>query len=104
MILKPHVFTKAVTSAGTREQLTISDKQACLVLIQAPSTNTGITYLGDNQVSATNGIELAASDSITLSAQDLGLGRATIKLNELWLDVATSADKVIVFYLEPESQ
>ena len=100
MELKPRTFRKTVTTAGTREQLTTSGKAVPAVIIQAESTNTGIVYVGDNQVSSTNGIELNANDSITLTNDDMGSSDAKISLKDIWLDVSVGTDGVNVMYEE----
>ena len=100
MKLKPLSFRKAVTTAGTREQLTTSERFVTAVTIQAVRANTNNVYVGDNQVSSANGIELDAGESITLSADAYGLAGATIDMSAIWLDVDTSSEGVNVFYLE----
>ena len=99
MLMKPQVLTKAVATAGTRERLTDLNRTAPAVTIQAKSGNTGKVYIGNNQVSSTNGFELSAGDSITLDSEVLGLANAIIRLDEIWLDVATSTDGVIALFL-----
>lgn len=94
-------FMKAVTAAGTRERLTSSEMDAPAVMIQAESTNTGKIYVGDNQVSSTSyGADLAASDSVTFRAEDLGMANVKISLDDIWLDTSVSTDGVSVIYLE----
>jgi len=99
--VKPRCFTKAVTTAGTREQLTTAELYAPAVLIQAEVSNTGQVYVGDKAVSSANtGIELDSGDSITLSASDLGWTGALISLKDIWLDVSVSTDGVWCTYLQ----
>lgn len=50
-----------VTTAGVRVQLSSNTSQA--VTIKALSTNTGIIYIGNVSVSASNGHQLSAGDS-----------------------------------------
>ncbi len=100
MELKPRTFRKTVTTAGTRERLTSSGKAVPSVVLQAESSNTGVVYVGDNQVSSTNGIELNANDSMTLTNDDLGSSDAKISLKDIWLDVSVGTDGVNVMYEE----
>lgn len=100
MRLKPKAFRKTITTAGTRERLTTADRSIPAVVIQALTANTGIVYVGDSEVSATNGLELSAGDSITLENDDLGNADAKISLKDIWLDVSISTDGVVAFYLE----
>ena len=101
MQLKPHGFLKTVTTAGTQERLTTSNRVAPAVLLQAELTNTGYIYVGDSEVSSTNyGVCLAAGDVYTLSAEELGWGRAQISLKDIWLDNSVSTDGVSCMTLE----
>ena len=101
--LKLRHLTKAVTTAGTREQLTTASLKVPAVMIQAEVSNTGQVYAGDNQVSATDcGVELDSGDSITISAAELGWAEGKIDLSTIWLDVSVSTDGVWCTYLERE--
>jgi len=100
MYSKPRVFRKTVGTSGVRERLTTSDLKVPAITIQALPENTNNVYIGDDQVTTSNGLELDALDSITLSAQELGLGGASISLRDIWLDVDTGAEGVQVLYLE----
>lgn len=103
MILTIRTFMKFITAAGTNESLTNLDKQVSAVLIQAESTNTGIIYVGDNTVSATNyGAELAATDSMTIKAQEFGDINAMVRLDSIYLDTSVSTDGVSVLYMQEE--
>ena len=100
MVLKPGVFKKVVTAAGTREQLTTSNLTALAVLIQAEDDNTGIMYVGDNLVSSALGVELSAGDNITFSAVELGLASAEISLEDIWLDSSINGDGIIAIFMK----
>lgn len=110
MYLKPGCFVKTVASNTVRERLTISDLRPVWVRIQPEDDNGDATpmYIGDSQVSATNGLELdinltttAKRDSATYiefgSTMD---GALPISLKDIWVLSGTSGDGVIVFYLE----
>ena len=101
MQLKPHGFLKTVASTTVPERLTTSNRVAPAALLQAELDNTGYVYVGDSAVSETNfGICLAAGDVYTLSAEELGWGRAQISLKDIWLDVSVATDGVSCMYLE----
>lgn len=55
---------KTVSAAGTAEKLTTTKTKD--VLIKALSTNTGLVYVGDSTVSASNGYQLSAKEEILL--------------------------------------
>ena len=99
MPLKPHTFTKTVSAAGTKERLTTQEINVPAVLIQGISTNTGDVYIGDNQVSSTNGIEVDARDGIVISAKALGWADENISLKDIWIDVDTNGEGVNVLFL-----
>ena len=107
-MLKPYVFRKAVTAAGTRERLSASNIMCSYVRIQAESTNTGLMFVGDGQVSATLGIELKVcaggdTDDRTVESMELhAIGPDLISLKDIWVDAATGADEVQVFCLRKD--
>lgn len=80
-------FITTVTTAGTRVQLA---SNACVAgIVEAPSTNTGIVYVGGSDVSATVfGAELQPGQSA---------GVAISNTNKLYVDAATSGDKLAFF-------
>jgi hypothetical protein len=100
MTVKPRLIKKTVTTAGTREQLTVSNLAVPSIIIQALITNTGSVYVGDNQVSATIGLELSAGDSISMDKDAIGSGDSQVSVKDIWLDAGTSGEGVIAFYLE----
>lgn len=100
MRVRPKVLKKAITTAGTKEQLTTADRPVPAVIIQALTANTGIIYVGDSEVSSTNGLELSAGDSITLENDDLGSSGSIVSLRDIWLDASISGEGVVAFYLE----
>lgn len=100
-MLKPYVFRKAVTTAGTQERLSDSNIKCSYVRIQPEDSNTGVMFVGDSQVSSTLGIELMISAAAGVrSATHLELfavDNDLISLKDIWVDAATSADEVQVF-------
>lgn len=105
MKYKPRVFVVDATTAGTRKQLTTADIQTPWVCLQPLDGNSGSIFVGDNQVSATLGIELKETDftGTDLLANGLILSPpppATISLSDIWIDTDNSGDDVMVMYLE----
>lgn len=100
MFLKVHTFRKTVGVAGTRERLTALDVKTAAVTLQALLTNTGIVYVGGDDVSSINGIELSPGDSISIGKEILGLADAKISLTDIWADVASNDEGLNVLYLE----
>jgi len=101
MNLKFKAFRKTVSTAGTREQLTTSDNAVLSVMIQALASNTSYVYVGDNTVSSTNGMELAAGGFITISNTDDSFPGGEISLKDIWIDVAVNGEGVSYSYIEP---
>lgn len=58
---------------GTLSMLQGPDQPSENVLLKAPSTNTGVIYIGGNNVSSTIGFPLDAGDSVLLPIKNLNL-------------------------------
>lgn len=103
MAYKMRHLAKNIAVAGTRERLTTSNVETPSMSIQALTGNTGIVYVGDNQVSgASFGAQLDAGESVSLGSIMHGLDSDGISMKDAWLDVATSGDGVTVLYLEKQ--
>ena len=101
MDVTPKSFVKTIATAGTREQLTTTNMKVLNVTFQAELFNTGIIYIGDNQVSSSNyAYGLVAGDSVSLDALILGLAPIFISLNEIWIDTSSDGDKLVVSMLQ----
>ncbi len=101
MKLKPFGYGKNVTTAGTRERLTTAEINTPMVIIQAKSANTGLIYVGNDQVSSTNCmISLAARGTVTLSAADFGGADAVWDLTKIWVDCSVSGEGIYWGYAE----
>lgn len=99
--VKVRHFMSTVAATGTRERMTNSNLKVASIMIKAETSNTGIVYVGDDQVSSsTYGIDLSAGDTVELTSDDLGWADAKILLREVWLDVSVSGDGVSVTYFE----
>lgn len=68
----PYNAKVTVTTAGTRVQLNAS-RAVQSVTIKAGLTNTGIIYVGDSTVASSNGLELAAGDSVSMDISNLNV-------------------------------
>jgi hypothetical protein len=62
-----------VTTAGTQVQLNSTSTGVVTVSIKALSTNTGVIYVGDSNVSSSNGRELQIGESIDIDIANLNL-------------------------------
>lgn len=79
-------FVTAVTTAGTRVQLGSNAVSGCI--LQAPSTNTGIMYVGGSIVSATvYGAELQPGQATSIAIDNT---------NKISIDSSVSGGKVSV--------
>lgn len=91
--------SSTVATAGTRVALKSSPTWAAGLLLSAPAANTGVIYIGDSSVDATNGYVMAAGDSVSL--RDLfGDDDGIVNLASIYVDAALDGDKVTVAYLE----
>lgn len=80
-------FVTDIPTAGTRVQLA-SNTVTNGVLLQAPSTNTGLIYVGDNSVSSTDfGTELQPGQSTSIAIDNT---------NKIWVDTDVSGSDIAV--------
>jgi len=108
MYLKPRCFRKTVDSTNTAERLTDSNVKAVWVRIQPEDDNATPMYIGDSQVSTSNGLELiidllAATDMQGAKYLELGStmdGAIPISLKDIWVLCGTNGDGVNCMYLE----
>jgi|TARA_R100000306_G_C4364941_1_gene137154 predicted amino acid racemase len=83
--------TATVSSAGTAVQLSNTANRVLWLKAKALAANSGITYLGVSDVSATNGYELSAGNDIEINFGELG---GSIVFSSVYVDAATNGDKV----------
>lgn len=77
---------KTVTAAGTAEKLSATSVPCSQVTIKSLSTNSGIVYVGNADVSSTTGYELAAANSeVTIPIDDA---------SKVYVDVASNGEGV----------
>ena len=89
--------TKAVTTAGTRVQLSTATTACITLTVQALGTNAGTIWIGGSNVSASGAIGLALSPMVTPPASAAFGPSSTTALYSLaaiWLDATNSGDGV----------
>lgn len=82
-----------VAVAGTRVQLSATNKLVYAVSVQSLRTNTGYQYLGDSSVSSTNGYEFGPSDVAEIEpppGTSGGREPAQIDLADIYVDSTTN--------------
>jgi len=88
--------SKAVTTAGTRVQLSSTQILVVSLSIQASSSNTGVIYVGGPTISSTRGVALSAGD--TLALLPMARQNEYYDLRSIWLDASVSAEGVTYAY------
>jgi len=83
--------TTTISTAGTEQQISNTPNRVRWIKIKALAANSGITYVGVSDVTATNGYELSAGNEIEISFADVG---GTITFSTIYVDAATNGDKV----------
>lgn len=100
MSLKVATFSKNVTTAGTRVQLSTSNLYASSLIIRAKTANTGVIYVGDVTVTSSIGMFLAAGESNELSGPPTKYGvPLQFNLKNIYIDSSVSGEGVIVEYV-----
>jgi hypothetical protein len=93
-----------IASAATRQQVSSSAIAVSTVIFSAPSANTGDIYVGDSNTSATRCVIVPKGTTISITADMFGKpGGSDLLLSDLYVDAATSNDKVNVSYLARRS-
>ena len=83
--------TTTVTTAGTEVQISNTTNRVRWIKAKALAANSGITYFGVSDVSATNGYELSAGNTIEINFSEIG---GTVAFSSIYVDAATNGDKV----------
>ena len=89
--MKLDAGTTTVATAGTEVQISNTTNRVRWIKVKALAANSGITYFGVSDVTATNGYELSAGNTITLDFADAG---GTVPFSTFYVDAATNGDKV----------
>ena len=83
--------TTTVATAGTEVQISNVTNKVRWIQVKALAANSGISYFGVSDISATNGYELSAGNILELNFGDQG---GTVPFSTFYVDVASSGDKV----------
>ena len=90
---------KNVTTAGTRVQIDTEKRPCTTIVLQAKNSNTGLIYVGDSSVAASNGLELKAGESLSITGDNRNEGQSDeVVLADLWIDAAVNGEGVKVAY------
>lgn len=85
------IGTTTVSTAGTEVQISNTANRVRYIKVKALAANSGITYLGVSDVTATNGYELSAGNEIDINFAESG---GTVAFSTFYVDAATNGDKV----------
>jgi hypothetical protein len=80
-----------VSSAGTAVRVVNVTTRVKQVEFKALAGNSGLVYVGEDDVSASNGYELSAGNTKTLNFGEFG---GSVPANIFYVDAATNNDKV----------
>ena len=83
--------TTNVATAGTEVRISNTTNRVRWIKVKALAANSGITYFGVSDVTASNGYELSAGNEIEISFADQG---GTVPFSTFYVDAATNNDKV----------
>jgi hypothetical protein len=83
--------TTTISTAGTEQRISNTANRVLWLKAKAIAANSGITYLGVSDVTATNGYELSAGNEIEIDFKAAG---GTIAFSTIYVDAATNGDKV----------
>ena len=82
-----------VSSAGTAVQVQNTTSRVAWIKFTAPAANSGLTYVGDSAVSASNGYLLGAAGTVDATLE-LDFRPGTIPFNTFYVDAASNGDDV----------
>ena len=83
--------TTNVSSAGTAVQMNNVTNRVKHVIFKALAGNSGLTYVGVSDVSASLGYELSAGNTVELNMGEFG---GSVPANIFYADAASNNDKV----------
>ena len=87
-----------VTTAETAEQITALDIPSTGLIVQANTVNAGLIYVGDSTVTSSNGMELEAGETFSITAEEIGSSNDEIVLSDVWIDAQLDGDGVRIQY------
>ena len=83
--------TTTVATAGTEVQISNTTNKVRWIQVKALAANSGISYFGVSDITATNGYELSAGNTLEINFGEQG---GTVAFSTFYVDVAASGDKV----------
>ena len=89
-----------ITTAGTAVQVSSSAIMVNAVFVQAHENNRGNVYIGDSNVSATQGIAIGPGQPFQYSGHPQIQLLGEFLLSDVWVDSAEDADEVRVSYFK----
>ena len=90
-----------VAAAGTAQPLSATKLIASSVIIQADHDNTGLIYVGDEDVDSTHTLAvLEAGDALEIDSELFDGNGQQYNLGQIYVDASVSSDKVRVGYTE----
>jgi hypothetical protein len=103
MALIIKTFAKVVTTAGTAVPLSTTKLYTTAFLVQANAANTGLIYVGDSTVAASNAPYLVAGASNSKEGQTVTRGMIqTFDLSKVYIDASVNGEGVKVEYIGEE--
>ena len=84
-----------VPNAGTPVPLSDTSNRVRWIKFTAPAANSGLTYVGLSDVSATNGYPLTAAGGVDATLElDFAAAGGSVLMSTLYVDAATNGDDV----------
>jgi hypothetical protein len=82
-----------VDPAGTAVRILNTKDKVIWIKFTAPTANSGLTYVGDSEVSATNGYVLGAAGGADATVE-LNFSPGSITMDTFYIDAASTGDNV----------
>ena len=79
--------------AGTAVRILNTKDKVIWIKFTAPTANSGLTYVGDSAVSATNGYVLGAAGGADATVE-LNFSPGSITMDTFYIDAASTGDNV----------
>lgn len=90
-----------LTAAGTAQAFSATPIIAQTVILNAKTGNTGLIYVGDADVDATNAaFSLAAGETVIVHMPVISGGNADTDLSKWFFDGGTTNDDLLVGYIQ----
>lgn len=89
--MKTFTSSTPVPSAGTRVQISNTTNRVKWIEFKAHAGNSGLVYVGESTVSASNGYELSATNTVEYNFSEAG---GTVAISTFYVDAVTNGDDV----------